>query len=99
MGNKEMKINFSRRGVNYSVLKENALRIVDTKVIEKIETMNISVKIIDGQPTFLIEPFQIFFSGFQASKCSNPKNDIFFPFEKFRKFSIFSKCLKFQQKI
>ena len=58
-----MKINFFRRGISYSILKENVLRVVDTKVIEKIEATNISVKIIDGQPTFLLEPFQIFFSG------------------------------------
>ena len=62
-----MKINFFRRGISYSILKENVLRVIDTKVIEKIEATNISVKIIDGQPTFLLEPFQIFFSGGEDS--------------------------------
>ena len=55
-----MKIQFSRRGLSYSLLKEEVTRVIAQPETEDIIENPFLVRIIDGLPTIIFEPDGLF---------------------------------------
>ena len=51
-----MKIQFRRRGLSYSLLKEEVTRVIEPTETEDIIEKPFLVRILDGLPTIIFEP-------------------------------------------
>ena len=65
-----MKIQFSRRGLSYSLLKEEVTRVIEPTETEDIIEKPFLVRILDGLPTIIFEPDGLFVDN--ASKNVGP---------------------------
>ena len=55
-----MKIQFSRRGLSYSLLKEEVTRVIAQPETEDIIEKPFLFRILDGLPTIIFEPDGLF---------------------------------------
>ena len=55
-----MKIQFSRRGLSYSLLKDEVTRVIKPTEIEEIIEKPFLFRILDGLPTIIFEPDGLF---------------------------------------
>ena len=65
-----MKIQFSRRGLSYSLLKEEVTRVIAPPETEDIIEKSFLIRILDGLPTIIFEPDGLFVDN--ASKNVGP---------------------------
>ena len=65
-----MKIQFRRRGLSYSLLKEEVTRVIEPTETEDIIEKPFLVRILDGLPTIIFEPDGLFVDN--ASKNVGP---------------------------
>ena len=61
------KVIFFRKGVKYSILTSEICRVMYSAEVGRISTYEFSVRVIDGQPTFLLEPDKLFFGSGQVN--------------------------------
>ena len=55
-----MKILFERRSISYSITKEEVARVILAEDLEKIVEASFLIRILDGHPTLLLEPTNLF---------------------------------------
>jgi len=55
-----MKIFFERRSINYSISKDELVRVVPNKDLDIFIEATFLVRIIDGHPTIIVEPLSLF---------------------------------------
>ena len=72
-----MRLIFKRRNLFFDISKDEVVRIVKFQEALKKEHDNIIVRLIEGQPTFVLEPSTVINSINDSSKLSSWREPIF----------------------
>ena len=69
-----MRLIFKRRDLFFAVPKDEIIRVIEVIESFEIEASNFLVRLIDGQPTLIIEPNRVFESINQKQHFGSWKN-------------------------